>query len=189
MGVSPQCVLKILMAEVDGKSLCVVAAIIRGRSRAGSGQDRHCCATGVERRLVICSPLDLRDPRSSRPVVRSAHVVVDAEQLLKETSVADRVTVEAGDFFRSVPSGGDAYVLSHILDHWNDDQCLTILGHCRKAMKPHSRLLIVESVTAVRFNIAFSLLCLRRRTWRFAGRKPAPRVGPSQTSYWGILES
>jgi hypothetical protein len=74
------------------------------------------------------------------------HVVVDAEKLLKANGVADRVTVEAGDFFESVPSGGDAYILSHILHDWNDDQCLTILGHCRKALKPDSRLLIVEMV-------------------------------------------
>lgn len=74
------------------------------------------------------------------------HVVVDAGRLLKAKGVADRVTVEAGDFFLSVPSGGDAYILSHILHDWNDDQCLTILGHCRKAMKSDGRLLIVEMV-------------------------------------------
>jgi hypothetical protein len=45
-----------------------------------------------------------------------------------------------------VPSGGDAYILSHILHDWHDDQCLTILGHCRKAMKSDGRLLIVEMV-------------------------------------------
>lgn len=72
------------------------------------------------------------------------HVVVDAEQLLRAQS--DRVTVEAGDFFRSVPSGGDAYMLSHILHDWSDDACLTILGNCRKAMNRDGRLLIVEMV-------------------------------------------
>jgi hypothetical protein len=45
-----------------------------------------------------------------------------------------------------VPPGGDAYILSHILHDWNDGQCLTILSHCRKAMKPDGRLLIVEMV-------------------------------------------
>lgn len=74
------------------------------------------------------------------------HVVVDAERLLKGHGVSDRVVVEAGDFFQSVPSGGDAYILSHILHDWNDDRCLTILGQCRKAMKPDGRLLIVEMV-------------------------------------------
>ena len=56
------------------------------------------------------------------------------------------MTIEAGNFFESVPAGGDAYVLSHIIHDWNEDQCLTILGHCRKAMKPDGRLLIVEMV-------------------------------------------
>ncbi|WFU42791.1 methyltransferase [Bradyrhizobium sp. CB82] len=74
------------------------------------------------------------------------HVVVDAEKLLKAHGLMGRVTVEAGDFFQSVPSGGDAYVLSHILHDWNDDQSLTILGHCRKAMRPDGRLLVVEMV-------------------------------------------
>jgi len=74
------------------------------------------------------------------------HVVVDATKLLKANGIVDRVTVEGGDFFQTVPTGGDAYILSHIMHDWNDDQCLTILGHCRKAMKPDARLLIVEMV-------------------------------------------
>ncbi len=74
------------------------------------------------------------------------HVVVDAPKLLQANGVMDRVTVEAGDFFQTVPSGGDAYILSHILHDWDDEQCLRILDQCRKAMRPDSRLLIVEMV-------------------------------------------
>ena len=60
--------------------------------------------------------------------------------------VERRVTIEGGDFFERVPAGGDAYVLSHIIHDWSEEQCLTILGHCRRAMKPDGRLLIVEMV-------------------------------------------
>jgi len=74
------------------------------------------------------------------------HVVSDAPSLLRERGIENRVTIEAGDFFKGVPAGGDAYVLSHVIHDWNEDQCLTILGHCRKAMKPDGRLLIVEMV-------------------------------------------
>jgi hypothetical protein len=74
------------------------------------------------------------------------HVVRDAPSLLKARGVAARVTIEPGDFFESVPAGGDVYVLSHIIHDWNEDQCLAILGHCRNAMKPDGRLLIVETV-------------------------------------------
>ena len=74
------------------------------------------------------------------------HVVRDAPAFLKSRGVADRVTIEAGSFFESVPKGADAYVLSHIIHDWSEEQCLTILGHCRRAIAPNGRLLIVEMV-------------------------------------------
>ena len=74
------------------------------------------------------------------------HVVRDAPALLRARGVEERVTIEPGDFFDGVPGGGDAYLLSHIIHDWNEDQCLTILGRCRSAIKPDGRLLIVETV-------------------------------------------
>jgi hypothetical protein len=69
-----------------------------------------------------------------------------APALLGARGVEQRVTIEAGNFFETVPAGGDAYVLSHIIHDWNEEQCLTILGHCRRAIKPDGRVLIVETV-------------------------------------------
>src|SRR4029450_8362303 len=74
------------------------------------------------------------------------HVVNEAPALLKARGVADRVSIESGSFFETVPQGGDAYILSHVIHDWSEKQCLTILGHCRKAMAPNGRLLIVEMV-------------------------------------------
>jgi O-methyltransferase len=74
------------------------------------------------------------------------HVVADAPKLLNENGVEDRVTIESGSFFESIPAGGDAYIMSHIIHDWNEDQCQTILTNCREAMKPDSKLLIVEFV-------------------------------------------
>src|SRR5215471_8750594 len=74
------------------------------------------------------------------------HVVRDAPALLQARGCADRVTIESGSFFEKVPAGADAYLLSHIIHDWSEDQCLTILGNCRRAMKPESRLLIIEMV-------------------------------------------
>lgn len=74
------------------------------------------------------------------------HVVTGAPALLEQRGVASRVSISSGDFFQSVPSGGDAYILSHIIHDWSEEQCLTILRNVRKAMTPSSRLLIVEFV-------------------------------------------
>ena len=76
------------------------------------------------------------------------HVVTDAAALLAARGVSDRVTIEPGNFFQGVPAGADAYILSHIIHDWNEEQCITILGHVRKAMNPAGRLLLVEMVLA-----------------------------------------
>src|SRR5262249_11335848 len=87
-----------------------------------------------------------RYPRARGILYDLPHVGRDAPALLQARGCADRVTIEPGSFFESVPSDGDAYLLSHIIHDWAEDQCLTILGHCRRAMKPGSRLLIIEMV-------------------------------------------
>ena len=85
-------------------------------------------------------------PQPAGVIYDLPHVVKEAPGFLKTLGVADRVKTEAGSFFERVPPGGDAYVLSHVIHDWSEEQCLTILGHCRKAMKPGAKLLIVEMV-------------------------------------------
>ena len=48
------------------------------------------------------------------------------------------------DFFQAVPSGSDAYLLSHVLHDWTDEQCLKILKNCHRAMEPGVKLLVIE---------------------------------------------
>jgi DNA-binding CsgD family transcriptional regulator len=65
---------------------------------------------------------------------------------LTAAGVADRCQVVPGDFFTSVPGGGDAYVMKQILHNWEDEQAIAILRNCRKAMAPTARLLVLERV-------------------------------------------
>jgi hypothetical protein len=55
-----------------------------------------------------------------------------------------RCTLVAGNFFDSVPSGGDIYVLKRVLFDWTDEEAVKILKNCRQAMKSDARLLIIE---------------------------------------------
>ena len=57
-----------------------------------------------------------------------------------------RIEVIAGDFFDVVPSGADAYVLSHVVHDWPEPQALAILARVREAIPASGRLLIVEMV-------------------------------------------
>jgi hypothetical protein len=56
----------------------------------------------------------------------------------------------AGDFFKSVPTGGDAYILAQIIHDWRDTEALAILGTCAQAMKPGARIWLVEQVVDAR---------------------------------------
>ena len=55
-----------------------------------------------------------------------------------------RCTLVVGDFFDTVPTGGDTYVLKRILFDWTDEKALQILKNCRRAMNSSARLLIIE---------------------------------------------
>ena len=55
-------------------------------------------------------------------------------------------TLAPGDFFESVPRGGDVYLLKSVLHDWDDEKCSKILKNCHLAMDVNSRLLIIEVV-------------------------------------------
>lgn len=59
---------------------------------------------------------------------------------------ADRCELVAGDFFDSVPTGADAYLLSHVIHDWDEERAVAILRNCRDAMGRDGRLLLVEMV-------------------------------------------
>ena len=69
-----------------------------------------------------------------------------AEELVQSRGMSDRVKFVAGSFFESIPTGCDFYLMSHIIHDWSEEQCLTILANCHRAMPPGSRLLIIECV-------------------------------------------
>jgi hypothetical protein len=54
------------------------------------------------------------------------------------------VTFTAGDVFETVPDGADAYLFRHLLHDYDDDDCIKMLKNVRRAMKPDSRVLVLE---------------------------------------------
>src|SRR5262245_44112322 len=55
------------------------------------------------------------------------------------------VELVAGDVFDSVPAGGDAYLLRHILHDFDDPQARRILANVRRAMRPDARVIVLEA--------------------------------------------
>ncbi len=71
-------------------------------------------------------------------------VVDGAKSILEAEGIAERCELVGGDFFESVPRGGDAYVLKIILHDWDDEHAVAILKNCHRAMEPQRTLLVVE---------------------------------------------
>jgi hypothetical protein len=67
------------------------------------------------------------------------------EAYLAAAGVADRCEVVAGDFFKEVPAGGDAYLVAHVVHNWDDEQATSILRTIRAIAGDDGRLLIVEA--------------------------------------------
>jgi hypothetical protein len=72
------------------------------------------------------------------------HVVAGAEAVLRAAGVDERAHTEPGDFFASVPAGGDAYLLKMIVHDWEDGEVVSILGSVRRAIAAHGVLLVIE---------------------------------------------
>ena len=51
-----------------------------------------------------------------------------------------------GDFFTAVPEGGDVYILQVVIHDWDDERASDILRNCHRAMRPQTKLLLVEGV-------------------------------------------
>jgi len=74
------------------------------------------------------------------------HALTAARSKLSARGLADRCKLLPGDFFDSIPSGGDVYILQRILHDWDDERCIDICSRCREAMPVHARLLVIERV-------------------------------------------
>ncbi|WP_017569409.1 methyltransferase [Nocardiopsis halotolerans] len=95
---------------------------------------------------TFMSALLRRHPDVTGVVLDTPRVVEVAAERLRAEGLADRCSTVSGDFFEGVPGDGDLYVLKWILHNWSDERAVEILRSCRRAMKPRSRLLAVESM-------------------------------------------
>lgn len=55
------------------------------------------------------------------------------------------VSFVAGDVSATAPEGGDVYLIRHLLHDYDDEECIRILGHIRRAMSADARVLVLEA--------------------------------------------
>jgi hypothetical protein len=87
-----------------------------------------------------------RQPRAAGVTFDLPASAERAKENIGAQGLAGRCEVVGGDFFESVPAGGDAYALKMIVHDWDDDRSIAILKNVRKAIRPDGRVLIMEAV-------------------------------------------
>ena len=78
------------------------------------------------------------------------HVIEGAKKAGILDRFANRTTLEARSIFESLPADADAYIMKFIIHDWYDPECIKILSHCRKGIRPGGRLLVVDQVVPAR---------------------------------------
>lgn len=73
-------------------------------------------------------------------------ILFDQPQMIAEAPQHSRMDRTAGDFFVDVPVSANAYLLRWIIHDWADDKAKAILENVRRAARPDSHVLLVESV-------------------------------------------
>ena len=72
--------------------------------------------------------------------------VNNAPQVFRENGLVERVAICEGNFFQSIPTGADLYILKNVIHNWGDEECLILLNNIKKTLPPNGKVLIIEMV-------------------------------------------
>lgn len=86
------------------------------------------------------------------------HVIDEARAFFRTMGLEERCEFISGDFFHSVPGGGDVYILSQVIHNWNDERSEIILENCHRAMSENGVLMLLEMVVSGDKGTAFANL-------------------------------
>jgi hypothetical protein len=73
-------------------------------------------------------------------------ILFELEHVIADAAATPRLELETGNFFTDPLPAADAYLLMDVLHDWNDADTARILAAVRRAARPTSRLLIVETL-------------------------------------------
>jgi hypothetical protein len=95
---------------------------------------------------LLLKTILLACPRSRGILFDQPQVIASEDQALTSPELGQRCQLVAGNFFESVPAGGDVYIMKVILHDWDDRRAIDILQTCRRAMSASATLIVVERV-------------------------------------------
>ncbi len=86
------------------------------------------------------------NPEMKGVLFDAPEVIEGARARIEAAGLADRCETVAGDFFKAVPEGGDAYIMKWIIHDWDDERAIRILKNIRSQMPENGRIILVDCV-------------------------------------------
>jgi hypothetical protein len=95
---------------------------------------------------ILISDILRSNPHLKGVLLELPQIIKKAPPVLKNAGANDRCQLIEGDFFTTIPTGGDLYLLKHVLHNWDDEKAIAILRNCRRAMEQKGKLLVIERI-------------------------------------------
>lgn len=86
------------------------------------------------------------NPQAFGVLFGAEQVISAARHQIEAAGLADRCAAIAGDFVKSVPAGGDLYIINWIVSDRDDERAIQLLRNIRSQIPPDGRVLIVDYV-------------------------------------------
>lgn len=94
---------------------------------------------------ILLEAVLLANPAAQGILYELPHVIATAGEHL-DPRIKARCELVSGDFFKSVPEGGDVHLLKQIIHDWDEERAARVLANCHDALAPSGKLLLVEMV-------------------------------------------
>ena len=94
----------------------------------------------------LLSAILLKHPKVRGTVFDQPYVAEGAARKFAALNLSARADTVGGDFFESIPAGGDAYMMKFIIHDWDEPRSIRILSNIRKGIAPNGKLLLLETV-------------------------------------------
>lgn len=86
------------------------------------------------------------NPHLRGVLFEQARLVEDVAASFAAEGLTGRWSTVGADLFSDLPAGHDVYLLARVIHVWNEERALKLLGNVKRALPPHGKVLLLESI-------------------------------------------
>jgi SAM-dependent methyltransferase len=100
-------------------------------------------------------------PGLTGTLIERAAPAAAAREVFRQAGLADRASIVTGSFFDPIPACADVYLLSRVINDWDDEHAVAILRRCAAAAGADGEVLVLEEGAPAPGEVASTEMDLR----------------------------